>query len=47
MTDGLITQVAIEDHFGPVSLLVNNAGNSGTFAPLRVVDPDAWWNDIR
>lgn len=35
-----------EDHFGPVSLLVNNAGNSGQFAPLWVVDPDKWWNGL-
>lgn len=35
-----------EERFGNVSLLVNNAGNSGTFAPLWVADPDVWWENM-
>ncbi len=34
---------AVEQHFGPVTLLVNNAGVSGPFGPIWVVDPDEWW----
>jgi NAD(P)-dependent dehydrogenase (short-subunit alcohol dehydrogenase family) len=29
--------------FGPVTLLVNNAGIPGPFAPTWVVDPAEWW----
>lgn len=29
--------------FGPVTLLVNNAGLAGPFGPIGTVDPDAWW----
>lgn len=29
--------------YGPVSLLVNNAGIPGPFGPLGSVDPDEWW----
>jgi NAD(P)-dependent dehydrogenase (short-subunit alcohol dehydrogenase family) len=29
--------------FGPVTLLVNNAGIAGPFGPVGVVDPDEWW----
>jgi NAD(P)-dependent dehydrogenase (short-subunit alcohol dehydrogenase family) len=29
--------------FGPVSLLVSNAGHGGPFGPIGVVDPDEWW----
>jgi NAD(P)-dependent dehydrogenase (short-subunit alcohol dehydrogenase family) len=32
-----------EARFGPVSLLVNNAGVPGPFGPIWQVDPDAWW----
>jgi len=32
-----------ERRFGPVSLLVSNAGISGPFGPIWYVDPDAWW----
>jgi NAD(P)-dependent dehydrogenase (short-subunit alcohol dehydrogenase family) len=31
-------------HFGPVTLLVNNAGVAGPYGPIGVVDPDEWWN---
>ncbi len=34
---------AAAENFGPVSLLVNNAGIPGPFAPASVVDPDEWW----
>jgi 3-oxoacyl-[acyl-carrier protein] reductase len=34
---------AAEEHFGPVSLLVNNAGIPGPFAPTFVADPAEWW----
>ena len=30
-------------HFGPVTVLVNNAGIPGPFGPLGVVDVDEWW----
>jgi NAD(P)-dependent dehydrogenase (short-subunit alcohol dehydrogenase family) len=29
--------------FGPVDLLVNNAGVDGPYGPVGVVDPVAWW----
>jgi len=29
--------------FGPVTLMVNNAGVAGPFGPIGVVDPDEWW----
>jgi NAD(P)-dependent dehydrogenase (short-subunit alcohol dehydrogenase family) len=29
--------------FGPVTLLVNNAGVAGPFGPIGVMDPDEWW----
>lgn len=31
------------EHFGPVTLLVNNAGVPGPFGPMWTVDPEAWW----
>ena len=34
---------ATVDKFGPVSLLVNNAGIPDPFGPIGVVDPDHWW----
>lgn len=33
-----------QDKFGPVSLLVSNAGISGPFGPVWHVDPEMWWN---
>jgi NAD(P)-dependent dehydrogenase (short-subunit alcohol dehydrogenase family) len=33
-----------ERHFGPATILVNNAGVAGPFGPLHVVDPDEWWD---
>ena len=32
------------EKFGPTSVLVNNAGITGPFGPVWVMDPDAWWN---
>ncbi|HUN26671.1 MAG TPA: SDR family oxidoreductase [Steroidobacteraceae bacterium] len=34
---------ATEARFGPVTLLVSNAGVPGPFGPLWLVDPEAWW----
>lgn len=31
------------DRFGPVSILVNNAGIPGPYGPIGVVDPGEWW----
>lgn len=35
---------ATEAQFGPISILVNNAGLAGPFGPIGIVDPDAWWS---
>jgi NAD(P)-dependent dehydrogenase (short-subunit alcohol dehydrogenase family) len=32
-----------ESRFGPVSVLVSNAGITGPFAPIWDADPDEWW----
>jgi NAD(P)-dependent dehydrogenase (short-subunit alcohol dehydrogenase family) len=37
----LVQQVQAE--FGPVTLLVNNAGVPGPFGPIWTLDPDEWW----
>jgi NAD(P)-dependent dehydrogenase (short-subunit alcohol dehydrogenase family) len=29
--------------FGPVTVMINNAGVPGPFGPIGVVDPDEWW----
>ena len=34
---------ATTEHFGPISLFVNNAGIPGPFAPTWAADPDEWW----
>jgi NAD(P)-dependent dehydrogenase (short-subunit alcohol dehydrogenase family) len=34
---------AAEDRFGPVNVLVSNAGISGPFGPIWHVDPELWW----
>ena len=34
---------ASESEWGPVSLLVSNAGVPGPFGPMWTVDPDVWW----
>ena len=35
---------AVEAAFGPVSLMINNAGVPGPFGPIWEVDAEAWWN---
>ena len=35
---------AAEKKFGPTTVLVNNAGITGPFGPVWVMDPDEWWN---
>jgi NAD(P)-dependent dehydrogenase (short-subunit alcohol dehydrogenase family) len=37
-----VVQAATEA-FGPVTVLVSNAGLPGPFGPIGVVDPDVWW----
>ena len=32
-----------QQHFGPVSILINNAGISGPFGPLWELDAREWW----
>lgn len=32
-----------EKTFGPTTVVVNNAGVTGPFGPVWVMDPDAWW----
>jgi len=34
---------ATTEHFGPISLFVNNAGIPGPFAPTWAADPAEWW----
>lgn len=34
---------ATEERFGPITLLVNSAGQAGPFGPIGTVDPDEWW----
>ncbi|HEY6451556.1 MAG TPA: SDR family oxidoreductase [Steroidobacteraceae bacterium] len=34
---------AASARFGPVRLLVNNAGTPGPFGPIGVADPEEWW----
>jgi NAD(P)-dependent dehydrogenase (short-subunit alcohol dehydrogenase family) len=34
---------AAEKLFGPLTILVNNAGVTGPFGPVWVTDPDEWW----
>jgi NAD(P)-dependent dehydrogenase (short-subunit alcohol dehydrogenase family) len=34
---------AAEDRYGPVTILVNNAGIPGPFAPTFAADPEEWW----
>ena len=46
VTDGAAMKAAVaqaEAHFGPVDLLVNNAGISGTAGTIAEIDPKAWW----
>lgn len=34
---------AATDRFGPVLILINNAGIPGPYGPIGVVDPREWW----
>jgi NAD(P)-dependent dehydrogenase (short-subunit alcohol dehydrogenase family) len=45
VTSASDVQRAVEaaQHFGPVSVLVSNAGITGPFAPIWDADPDEWW----
>lgn len=36
----------VEQRLGPVTLLINNAGQYRAFGPIGVVDPIAWWNEV-
>jgi NAD(P)-dependent dehydrogenase (short-subunit alcohol dehydrogenase family) len=38
---------AVENEFGPVSLLVNNAGAFGAIVPIWEVEPATWWPTSR
>lgn len=31
------------ERFGPVTLLVNNAGTAGPYGPIDAIDPAEWW----
>jgi NAD(P)-dependent dehydrogenase (short-subunit alcohol dehydrogenase family) len=35
----------VEQRLGPITLLINNAGQSRAFGPIGVVDAIAWWNE--
>jgi NAD(P)-dependent dehydrogenase (short-subunit alcohol dehydrogenase family) len=37
---------AAEAKFGPVTILINNAGAGGAVGPIWEVDPAVWWNDV-
>lgn len=34
----------VRDKFGPIRVLVNNAGQAGPYGPIGDVDPMAWWH---
>ena len=35
--------IAAREHFGPIRILVNNAGTPGPYGPIGVADPHEWW----
>ena len=35
-----------ETEFGPIDLLVNNAGSEGVIGPIWETDPDDWWRTV-
>jgi NAD(P)-dependent dehydrogenase (short-subunit alcohol dehydrogenase family) len=46
VTDAQAVRGAAEaaiDAFGPISILVNNAGIAGPYGPIDVIDPAQWW----
>jgi|HubBroStandDraft_6_1064221.scaffolds.fasta_scaffold63455_1 3-oxoacyl-[acyl-carrier protein] reductase len=36
----------VEERLGPITLLINSAGQFRAFGPIGVVDPIAWWNEV-
>jgi NAD(P)-dependent dehydrogenase (short-subunit alcohol dehydrogenase family) len=36
----------VEQQLGPITLLINNAGQFRAFGLIDVVDPMAWWNEV-
>jgi len=38
------TVTEVRRRFGPITLLVNNAGVAGPMGPVGTVDPAAWWD---
>jgi NAD(P)-dependent dehydrogenase (short-subunit alcohol dehydrogenase family) len=36
----------VEGEFGPIDVLVNNAGSCNALGPVWEVDPSAWWRDV-
>src|ERR1700730_15569440 len=36
----------IELQFGPIAILVNNAGRHTAIGPLWTIDPDEWWLEV-
>jgi NAD(P)-dependent dehydrogenase (short-subunit alcohol dehydrogenase family) len=46
VTDARGVQGAVEagvGSFGPISILINNAGIPGPYGPVDVIDPSQWW----
>jgi 3-oxoacyl-[acyl-carrier protein] reductase len=37
------TMAQVERDFGPIDLMINNAGRLGAIGPIWEVDPDEWW----
>lgn len=36
----------VEQHLGPITLLINNAGQFRVLGPIGAVDPIAWWSEV-
>jgi len=36
----------VEQRLGPITLLINNAGQFRAFGLIGAVDPLAWWNEV-
>jgi NAD(P)-dependent dehydrogenase (short-subunit alcohol dehydrogenase family) len=46
VTDTVSVAAAVaraREHFGPIRVLVNNAGTPGPYGPISVADPEEWW----